>query len=146
MYDQKDVPETNSTRFCRGQPVEECCLAVILSVPFWNSIFHVGNNHWVCAILVGCVRGNVSIHDSLLYPLIWPEVKDCWQTIVSVPMSICPFLLQTNLSGCGVLAIAFASSLVLGNHSGLTTFETPSMRKHLVSCVRNEHVSTFPMF
>ena len=54
------------------------------------------------------------------------------------------FQWQTNNSDCGVIAIAVATELVLGRDPVLRYWKIQDMRQHLIRCLQNKELSSFP--
>ena len=102
-------------------------------------LLHVNDNHWVCMTSIGCAPGDVNLLDSLMKPVISQEIQELAEnllgpnlnSIISIPVQQ-----QTNLSDCGVFAIAFTTCLVFGQDPSQVTFDIPRMGTHLVRCLQ----------
>ncbi len=51
---------------------------------------------------------------------------------------------QVNLTDCGVLSIAYAYHLALGDEPSALNFHYKELRRHLVECFEKELLSPFP--
>ena len=52
--------------------------------------------------------------------------------------------IQTNDDDCGLFALAFATDICHFSNPGGCGYEASSLRKHLVHCIENQHMSLFP--
>ena len=100
---------------------------------------------------IGCLPGKVGIYDSLLHDVISQEREREEQTndLLGghlVELQFVPVQHQTNVSDCGVFAIAFAVSLALGTNPKHVTLDTLRMRPHLGACLKAQKISMFPVF
>ena len=114
-------------------------------------ILHTGSDHWVCISSVGCLPGKVRVHlyDSLFHDVISQEIEEQTNDLLGgglVELQFVPVQQRTNDSDCGLFVIAFAVSLVFGTDPKHVTFDTPKMRPHLASCLKDEKLSMFPVF
>ena len=93
----------------------------------------------MCISSVGCPPGTVKLFDSLY------QVKyllaDSFQKLEYAPCQQ-----QTNGRDCGIFAIAFATSLLLGSTPQDMTFDIAKMRPHLVACIRAGAMTQLPSF
>ena len=112
-------------------------------------LLHTGHNHWVCVSSVGCPPGTVNLFDSLYHDIISQEVEDQVKDLLAdsfQKLEFAPCQQQRNGSDCGVFAIAFATSIVLGSAPQNITFDIAKMRPHLVACLRAGVMMQFPSF
>ena len=112
-------------------------------------LLHTGQDHWVCVSSVGFPPGTVKLFDSLYHDMISQEVEDQVKDLLAdsfQKLEYAPCQQQTNDSDCGVFAIAFATSLVLGCTPQYMTFDITKMRPHLVACLRAGAMTQFPSF
>ena len=103
----------------------------------------------MCVSSVGCPPGTVKLFDSLYHDIISQEVEDQVKDLLAdsfQKLEYAPCQQQTNDSDCGVFAIAFATSLVLGCTPQYMTFDITKMRPHLVACLRAGAMTQFPSF
>ena len=77
-------------------------------------LLHVNGNHWVCMTSISCPRGDVNLLDSLMKSVIPQEIQELAENLLGPNLNSItsiPVQQQTNLSDCGVFAIAFATCL-----------------------------------
>ena len=112
-------------------------------------LLHTGQDHWVCVSSIGCPPGTVILFDSLYHDIISQKVEDQVKDLLAdsfQKLEYAPCQQQTNGSDCGVFAIVFATSLVLGSTPQDMTFDIAKMRPHLVACLRAGAMTQFPSF
>ena len=112
-------------------------------------LLHTGQDHSVCVSSIGCPPGTVKLFDSLYHDIISQEVEDQVKDLLAdsfQKLEYTPCQQQTNGSDCGVFAIAFATSLVLGSTPQDMTYDIAKMRPHLVTCLRAGALTQFPSF
>ena len=112
-------------------------------------LLHTGQDHSVCVSSIGCPAGTVKLFDSLYHDIISQEVEDQVKDLLAdsfQKLEYAPCQQQTNGSDCGVFAIAFATSLVLGSTPQDMTYDIAKMRLHLVTCLRAGAMTQFPSF
>lgn len=110
-------------------------------------LLHVNGNHWVCMTSIGCPPGDVNLLDSLMKSVIPQEIQELAENLLGPNLNSItsiPVQQQTNLSDCGVFAIAFATCLVFGQHPSQVTFDIPRMRPHLIRCLQAGSMHLFP--
>ena len=94
--------------------------------------------------------GYVNLFDSLYHDsVIIQEVQEQTNDLLGgrlIALDPKPVQQQTNGSGCGVFAVAFATCLVFGVDPTFINFDIQSMRPHLATCLRNGRISLFPLF
>ena len=106
-------------------------------------LLHTGQDHWVCISSVGCPPGTVKLFDSLYHDIISQEVEDQVKYLLAdsfQKLQYAPCQQQTTGRDCGISAIAFATSLVLGSTPQDMTFATFS---GLSSSWCNDTISIF---
>ena len=112
-------------------------------------ILHTGSDHWVCISSIGCFPWTVNLYDSLFHDVISQEIEDQTNDLLGGSLVALDFVSvqqQTNDSDCGVVAIAFATSLAFGTDPKHVTFDTCRMRPHLAACLKDKKLSMFPVF
>ena len=98
---------------------------------------------------VGCPPGTVKLFYSLYHDIISQEVEDQVKNLLAdsvQKLEYAPCQQQTSGSDCGIFAIAFATSLVLGSTPQEITFDIAKMRPPLVACLRAGAMTQFPSF
>ena len=94
-------------------------------------LLHTGQDHWVCISSVRCPPGTVKLFDSLYHDIISQEVEDQVKYLLAdsfQKLEYAPCQQQTNGRDCGIFAIAFATSLVLGSTPQDMTFDIARAR------------------
>ena len=115
-------------------------------------ILHVDGNHW---ILVSNIKmdGNIAmdsvcIYDSLKVSISLDTKKQICSLLQPQGMQLTLDLMnvqhQTNLSDCGLFAIAFATELASQQSPLLCEFDTSKMRSHLLTCLNDGVLKPFP--
>ena len=112
-------------------------------------IIHVRSNHWAVVSTVGCQSGVVHVYDSL-YKTVPKETENLIASMVHVPSSDLKIVMmdvekQSNMSDCGVLAIAYAGNICRGMDPCTVRFDHSKIRPHLATCLENCQVSPFPI-
>ena len=115
-------------------------------------LLHAGSLHWVCVANTASNKhdnGECQLFDSLSNGTVSPDVA---QQIAAFLMCDLPEILveikpvqqQTNSVDCGLFAIAFAASLAFGEDPTTVVYDTERLRPHLVKCLDNNAMKTFP--
>ena len=104
--------------------------------------------HWVTISTIDCDNNTVNLYDSSLTTV--PLSLE--QAIVALLKPKCPITVniknvvkQVGSADCGVFALAYCTSLALGNNPCLCVYRQVEMRDHLVSCMEDSRFSTFPV-
>ena len=111
-------------------------------------LLHDGSSHW---ILTFCSNGRVQTCDSLktslsrvnekcVHALYKNFVNDSGKLIVS----FLPVQKQPDGYNCGPFAIAFAAEILDGKSPMEAHFDVTKMRRHLITCLKNQRLSSFP--
>ena len=117
-------------------------------------ILHDGNLHWVCFSNVfrkSASDTTVDYYDSLnnngrISPKVLRQIAQlsfCKEE--SLKICIKPVHQQTNMTNCGVFAIAFATCIASGFDPVAVRFDEKAMRSHLVACIRQKELLLFPV-
>ena len=123
-------------------------------VPFYPvhgehiQIMHDGTNHW---LLTFCSNdGRVQVCDSLRHSLsrvtkrcIKALYKPCTGENGKIAVTFLPVQYQ-NDGHCGLYAIAFAADILDGLSPMESYFDVTQMRSHLINCLENEKLTSFP--
>lgn len=94
-------------------------------------LLHMNGTHWVCMTSIGYPPGDVNLLDSLMKPVISQEIQELAENLLGPNLNSItsiPVQQQTNLSDCGMFAIAFATCLVFGQDPSQVTFDILRMR------------------
>ena len=108
-------------------------------------VIHTGN-HWVVASNIGGVKDEVTVYDSL-YKVVDKGTHDLLKRLfknVKIKVFLLQPQLQAGIHDCGVFALAFCTSLAMGEDLSDVKFNQDVMRKHLEACCDKKHLSTFP--
>ena len=105
-------------------------------------------SHWITVSNVNCEPNTVNVYDSA-YAYIDSDTK---LQICSLLRPICDVLKlrmpniqrQPNSFDCGVFAIATATELALGKDPLLCYWDTTQMRCHLIRCIEQGTMESFP--
>ena len=111
-------------------------------------IVHVGNNHWCVVSTVGYESGVIRVYDSL-YKNLKDNLVHLIASMVYRPLSELKIVMmdvekQSNISDCGILAIAYAFDICSGLNPCVVKFDHSKIRQHLATCLENCQFSRFP--
>ena len=112
-------------------------------------ILHNGTNHWV---LASCSQDEIKICDSMNKGKVSDAV---YRSIISLwpywenesgksEFSFLSVQRQNDTNSCGLFAIAFAAELVFGFSPENVEFNTSLMRQHLIKCLEEKKLESFP--
>ncbi|KAL5515867.1 hypothetical protein EMCRGX_G001108 [Ephydatia muelleri] len=135
------------------QGLQEVALGMVLSYSIAKSefiqIMNTGKHHWVTVSNINCNDEEIHVYDcasgsptsSLLNQI---------ASIVCTPKDIIKLTyvdvqMQQGCDDCGLLAIAFATSLARGEQPGSFFYQQKAMRKHLVDCLEKQNITAFPI-
>jgi hypothetical protein len=114
-------------------------------------ILHVNGNHWVTINITS--KTEVEVYDSFGYDSLEPNA-DLKRQVAAIlrnkqsnriRISARPVQKQDPSSNdCGVLAIAFAVSLLMGKSPSNITYDPARIREHLRTCLINGLFTSFP--
>ena len=111
-------------------------------------IFHVGEDHWICATNVGKSGKRVLVYDSAYTK--WDESALC---LLKKQFRCSPSNIISVLEGvpkqqegkeCGLYAIAKATSIAEGKNPLKLSYNEALMREHLLHCFSNRKLELFP--
>ena len=108
---------------------------------------HVNDNHWITVSNVGELETNsVNIHDSLGMKPSSDTVNKIAQYMKSdsecLTLKVQPTQQQENGYDCGVMAIAYGTSLAYNQDPSKITYINP--RDHLLKCLSLNRITPFP--
>ena len=110
-------------------------------------IVYNGRNHWA---LISSLRGKIRIYDSLNKaptPSLMQQIRNLFSPDNSTPaFEQIQCHKQYGGSDCGLFAIAYAMEILHGSEPQNIVFDQSKMRSHLVSCLENNVISTFPKY
>ena len=96
---------------------------------------------------IGCPPGYVKLYDSFYSDATSQEIEQQTNDLLGGRLlSLLPASVQqqSNGSDCDIFAIAFAACLVFEIDPSHANFDVPTMRPHLVACLRNKKINLFP--
>ena len=117
-------------------------------------ILHVDGNHWILVSNIRSLDGGVCYNSVCIYDSLKTSISlDTKKQICSlVKPKEAQFIFdvlnvqhQTNLSDCGLFAIAFATELVYQQSPVFCDFNTSVMRSHLLTCFESGVMKRFPL-
>jgi hypothetical protein len=111
-------------------------------------IIHTGKDHWVLAAKGFNQPAHVLIYDSLPGINQHPHTS-CTSTLLQTKEKKMTYVVknvqrQGNGYDCGVLAIAFATSLLHGQDPTTVTYDVGPLRPHLRACMAAGNLTPFP--
>ena len=111
-------------------------------------ILHTGSDHWLVITTIGTKHPEVLVYDSL-YATVGDHVKSQIASLLctqdhAIQLKFVNVVKQAGGFDCGVFAIAYATTLCLGESPGKYSFHQAKMRSHLKQCLENEHFTMFP--
>ena len=111
-------------------------------------ILHTGSDHWLVITTIGTKHPEVLVYDSL-YATVGDHVKSQIASLLctqdhAIQLKFVNVVKQAGGFDCRVFAIAYATTLCLGESPGKYSFHQAKMRSHLKQCLENEHFTMFP--
>ena len=112
-------------------------------------VLHSNSNHWIVISTIGTNNSEVMIYDSL-YITVSQDVRCQISSLICTPnrsirLKIVDVVKQSGMNDCGLFAVAYVTTLSFGIDPGKLVFNQANMRKHLESCLENEHFTLFPV-
>ena len=112
-------------------------------------VLHSNSNHWIVISTIGTNNSEVMIYDSL-YITVLQDVRCQISSLICTPnrsirLKIVDVVKQSGMNDCGLFAVAYVTTLSFGIDPGKLVFNQANMRKHLESCLENEHFTLFPV-
>ena len=112
-------------------------------------ILNVASSHWITVSTIGCCFGEINIFDSMLHKDLPDRTKEkiaslLYSPLKKISLKFHPVQRQRGSNDCGLFALAFATSLCNGTCPTEMMYTQKSMRTHLLDCLVNRKMSTFP--
>lgn len=111
-------------------------------------ILNIGRNHWITISTIGCESGSINVYDSMHWKLSSITKKVIADLLMTtnraIKVTYRNVQWQKGGSDCGLFAIAFATSVCLGNDPAALLYSQPQMRNHFLSCIDTEEITDFP--
>ena len=136
---------------CEG--LEETTLGKFLQFSIcgreFAQIIFTGQCHWLSVTNIGCKKGEVNIFDSLSHGTVNSNTMKQVASILheegpNIVLNIKSVQQQQNGTDCGVFSIAFLTSLLNGEDPSTTAYHNDQLRTHLLTCIANGCLSSFP--
>ena len=108
-------------------------------------ILHTRTVHWITISNVGCRQGTINYFDSLYRKVSSQSLKQiaCIMFVNNeITIDVIPVQMQQNGTDCGLFAIAFATSILHGEHPAIVKYD--QMRSHFVKCIKAGRIENFP--
>ena len=103
-------------------------------------------DHWITVSTKGCNAGEIFIYDSF-YNDVHPATASILERLFNSPLTYKMAIVSKQVGGvdCGVLAIANATAIALGDSvTHLPKFDQDKIRPCLVSCLEKKCFNAFP--
>ena len=111
-------------------------------------IVGTGNGHWILISTVGTKHPTVLVYDSVYYIVSTFVERQIAAMLCSqekeIPLHFINTQMQYGSVDCGLFAIAFATAIALGISPEYIHFQQGEMRQHLLTCLSNGKLTTFP--
>jgi hypothetical protein len=111
-------------------------------------ILHDSGSHWVTAQYT-CDKQSFEVYDGLSSDRVTSNVERQLQRVSTEtnPVIVAiPIQRQIGSNDCGLFAIATAVDLALGIDPCTVTYKQGEMRKHLLACFKQQHLTLFPRY
>ena len=103
-------------------------------------------NHWVLASNIGGAFNEVTVYDSL-NKAVDKSTHDLTKRLlrkVKIKVFLIQPQLQVGIHDYGLFALAFCTSMALGEDLSDNKYDQARMRNHLEHCFENKYLSSFP--
>ena len=116
-------------------------------------ILNVSGCHWATVSNMKVPGDGIFWDSTCIYDSLFSSVSnDTMNQICSFVLPKCSSMrfdlmntqIQENVNDCGLFAIAYATELVFGHDPCVTNFKTEVMRSHLIKCLKNHKMESFP--
>ena len=129
-------------------PVLASNLAMEPQIGEFVQVLNLRENHWIVVSTIGCQPGCINVYDSLHMTLSC-KIKKVIADLLQYPgdtitIHHCAVQWQSDISDCGLFAIAFATALCTGQDPTGSVFDQSAMRPHLLKCLQNQIITPFP--
>ena len=119
-------------------------LGIRKPLPNQLQIVHIHSraDHWILASNMGCRNGDVNVYDS-----VYRSVNKATHAVItnlfqSSAVKVVESKKQEGGTDCGLFAIATATTLAHGINP--SSFDQSAMRRHLVSCFKEDLMTLLP--
>ena len=112
-------------------------------------MLHVSGNHWITIANNGCTGGEIKVYDSMGHSDLPEETKQQVAALIFTSVNKITLTFQTvqgqqDSSGCGLFAVAFATSLCFGSDPSTLMYDSATLRSHLKHCFVSGIMEPFP--
>ena len=112
-------------------------------------VIYNGSHHWVAATNKNCRQGVFLVYDSLRL-LLNVDVKQqlaamCHAPTPALEVQSMNVTRQAGSGDCGLLALAYATSVCLGQDPVNLVYDQENLRKHFLKCVNDDKITAFPI-
>lgn len=118
------------------------------SKPFVQVVYN-GKNHWITATNIDCSAGRVRVYDSLhLSPNVIVKQQlaaMCHTTQSALEVQCMNVARQVGSGDCGLLALAYATSICLRQDPVNIMYAQHKLRRHYLQCVSAGIITAFPV-
>lgn len=111
-------------------------------------IYNANKSHWILLSTIGCSEDNIFVYDSF-YRYLHADTCNVISQLTNFKNDNITVIMpaiqrQTNGSSCGLFAVAFATSLLMGNDPCMIAYDQSKMRQHLKDCFTKRLLTEFP--
>ena len=113
-------------------------------------VLHVSGCHWITISTMECQQGVVNVYDSIPSCSVSLRTKEQIAAIIctqakEIILEFPAVQSQRGSSDCGLFALAYATSLCMGDNPVQTNYVQHMLRSHLLDCLTQRTISAFPM-
>ena len=113
-------------------------------------VLHDGKLHWMVVSTKGCDEGEVTLMDRAFTGTVNQTIKrQICNTLqwlkAAINVKIVAVQQQKNAIDCGIFAIAFVQSILLGYDVSLMSYDDAKMRSHMLICLLKNKLEQFPL-
>ena len=118
---------------------------------FVQVLYLQAEHHWLTVSNIDCPAGNcVYVYDSLFHTASDSCIKQIAAILChsqrEIKVVYPAVQRQRGSSDCGAFALAFATSLCSGENPAAITYCQKKLRSHIVSCLENRCITSFPCY
>lgn len=111
-------------------------------------VININNNHWVLISTFGCSQNTAKLYDSLNGSIGFQTI-DIIASLFrfetpTFNIKLMNVVRQLGTQECALYAIAYMTSITLGEEPAILRYNQEEMRDHLTSCFSNKEMTLFP--
>jgi len=137
----------NQTGF--GDPLFVAALRTNYKDEKFIQIVFNGNNHWITVTNKSCGDNQVRLYDILnSLPSLSVEQQIAAMCLTNAPeisVQSMNVVRQKGMSDCGMFAVAYITSISMGQDPVNIVYKQETMRPHLLQCLVAKNMSSFPV-